>query len=51
MGRSQLFDQGLQDFWESPLFGIGGRFLAEAHTLYMGVLASGGIIFGYRAIC
>ena len=45
IGRSQLLDQGLQDFKESPIFGIGGRFLAEAHTLYVGVLAAGGIIF------
>lgn len=44
-GRSELLAQGMQDFRASPIIGIGVRYLAEAHTLYVGVLAAGGIIF------
>lgn len=44
-GRAQILTQGLDDFKTSPIFGIGIRFLAEAHTLYVGVLAAGGLIF------
>ena len=46
VGRAEVFDQGVQDFQNSPVFGIGVQFIAEAHTLYMGVLAGGGIILG-----
>ncbi len=46
IGRTQLLDQGINDFHASPLFGIGVRFIAEAHTLYVGVLAAGGLLFG-----
>lgn len=45
-GRSEVLVQGLDDFNTSPIFGIGIQFIAEAHTLYVGVLAAGGIIFG-----
>jgi hypothetical protein len=44
-GRYELLVQAVQDFLSSPIFGIGVRFLAEAHTLYFGVIAAGGIIF------
>lgn len=43
-GRSELLATGWADFKESPIFGIGVRFLAEAHILFVGVLASGGLI-------
>lgn len=45
-GRREVLAQGLHDFQSSPIFGIGVQFIAEAHTLYVGVLASGGIILG-----
>lgn len=45
-GRSQVLVQGLDDFNTSPIFGIGIQYIAEAHTLYVGVLAAGGVIFG-----
>ncbi len=45
-GRSEVLLQGLDDFNTSPIFGIGIQFIAEAHTLYVGVLAAGGIILG-----
>lgn len=45
-GRSEVLTQGLEDFYTSPIFGIGVQYIAEAHTLYVGVLAAGGIIFG-----
>ncbi len=44
-GRTQVLDQGLIDFLHSPLYGIGPRYIAEAHILYVGVLASGGVLF------
>lgn len=43
-GRNEVFEQGLSDFSHSRIFGIGVRYLAEAHVLYVGVLASGGLI-------
>lgn len=43
-GRGQILDQSILDINHSPLFGIGVRYLAEAHILYFGVLASGGAI-------
>lgn len=45
VGRGQVLQQGLGDFRESPIYGIGVRYISEAHTLYAGVLASGGLIF------
>jgi hypothetical protein len=45
-GRSEVLVQGLNDFQTSPIFGIGVKYIAEAHTLYLGVLAAGGVIFG-----
>lgn len=45
IGRGEVFQQGLSDFAHSPVFGIGVRYIAEAHVLYVGVLASGGLIF------
>ncbi len=45
-GRREVLAQGLHDFHNSPFFGIGVQFIAEAHTLYVGVLAGGGIILG-----
>lgn len=45
-GRSEVLAQGLDDFNTSPIFGIGIQFIAEAHTLYVGALAAGGLIFG-----
>lgn len=44
--RAELLAQGLHDFYASPIFGIGIRFIPEAHTLYLGVLAAGGLLFG-----
>ncbi|MGN6161289.1 MAG: O-antigen ligase family protein [Marmoricola sp.] len=44
-GRGQILDQSILDINHSPLFGIGVRYIAEAHILYFGVLASGGAIF------
>lgn len=44
LGRRQVFEQALSDFVHSPVFGIGTRFIAEAHVLYVGVLAGGGVI-------
>ncbi len=46
VGRSQVLAQGLDDWHASPIYGIGIQYIAEAHTLYVGVLAAGGIIFG-----
>lgn len=43
-GRGEVFDQALSDFRHSPVWGIGVRYIAEAHVLYTGVLASGGVI-------
>lgn len=43
-GRAEVFRQALTDFGHSPIYGIGTRFMAEAHVLYAGVLASGGVI-------
>lgn len=45
IGRGQILDQSLLDIGQSPVFGIGVRYLAEAHVLYFGILASGGVIF------
>jgi hypothetical protein len=45
IGRGEVLQQGLSDFAHSPVFGIGVRYIAEAHVLYVGVLASGGLIF------
>lgn len=45
IGRAEVFDQGIRDFFTSPVYGVGVRFIAEAHVLYVGILASGGIIF------
>jgi hypothetical protein len=42
-GRSQLLDQAMADFAHSPIYGIGTRFIAEAHVLYPGLLAGGGV--------
>lgn len=44
LGRGQVLDQSTLDIQHSPIFGIGVQFLAEAHVLYYGVVASGGII-------
>ena len=46
-GRVEVLEQGLEDFYTSPIFGIGVQYIAEAHTLYVGVLAAGGVIFGF----
>lgn len=46
-GRREVLAQGLHDFHHSPIFGIGVQFIAEAHTLYVGVLAGGGIILAF----
>jgi hypothetical protein len=43
-GRGQVLHQGLVDWAHSPIFGIGVRYISEAHVLYAGVLASGGVI-------
>ena len=43
-GRNEVLHQGLQDWNHSPIFGIGVRYISEAHVLYAGVLASGGVI-------
>lgn len=42
--RGQIFEQAIADFAQSPIYGIGPRYLAEAHVLYAGVLASGGVL-------
>jgi hypothetical protein len=43
-GRSEVLHQGLSDFSHSPVYGIGPRYISEAHILYVGVLASGGVL-------
>ena len=43
-GRGEVMHQAVVDFWHSPIFGIGVRYLAEAHVLYIGMLAAGGLI-------
>jgi len=45
VGRSQVLAQGIDDWHASPIYGIGIQYIAEAHTLYVGVLAAGGLIF------
>ncbi len=42
--RGQILEQAIADFAQSPVYGIGPRYLAEAHVLYAGVLASGGVV-------
>lgn len=49
-GRGQILDQSLVDFYHSPIYGIGLRYIAEAHILYAGILASGGIILSLAYI-
>lgn len=44
LGRGQVLDQSTLDIQHSPIFGIGVQFLAEAHVLYYGVVASGGVV-------
>lgn len=44
VGRGQVFDQGMHDLAQSPVFGIGVRYIAEAHVLFVGVAASGGVL-------
>jgi hypothetical protein len=50
-GRSEVLQQGLADWGHSPIFGIGVRYISEAHVLYAGVVASGGVLLfaGYLA--
>lgn len=43
-GRGELYEQAMTDFGQSPIYGIGTRFIAEAHILYVGILAGGGVI-------
>ena len=43
-GRGEVFAQGVSDLRHSPLYGIGVRYIAEAHLTYLGVLAAGGAI-------
>lgn len=49
-GRGELFQQAMTDFAESPIYGIGTRYLAEAHLLYAGVLASGGVLLFFAYV-
>ena len=42
--RSAVANQALQDFYYQPLQGVGFRVLTEAHSLYLQVLASGGLL-------
>jgi hypothetical protein len=44
LGRGEVLEQGLHDFAHAPLWGIGVRYLAEAHVLYVGLLAAGGVL-------
>jgi len=44
IGRGEVFQQGMADLKESPVFGIGLHYLAEAHITYIGVLAAGGVL-------
>lgn len=43
-GREQLLHQAMADFAHSPIYGIGPRYIAEAHVLYAGILAGGGVL-------
>lgn len=42
--RSALAQQGVSDFLERPLDGIGLEAIAQAHNIYLQLLASGGLI-------
>jgi len=44
VGRAEVFQQGMADLRASPLYGIGVRYIAEAHVTYIGMLAAGGLL-------
>lgn len=44
LGRAELADQAIEDFLHDPLAGIGLEVISEAHSIFLQLLAAGGIV-------
>ncbi|MET4589344.1 O-antigen ligase family protein [Arthrobacter sp. 754] len=50
-GRAVIFAQGLSDFFERPFFGVGLEVIAHAHSIYVQILAAGGLVLALTMAC
>ncbi|MGV9860911.1 O-antigen ligase family protein [Gordonia sp. NPDC003425] len=42
--RTELADQGLNDFFQHPFAGIGIKHIADAHNIYLQIISAGGLV-------
>jgi len=49
-GRHALFQQGVSDLAHSPIYGIGFKYITNAHVIYVQLLAAGGL-FAFVGWC